>query len=183
MIQTMKQINFFLITIVGILMFALSSCSSSQTFTVQGTPGTIISGPDNKQLAVIEASGMATIKLHRDEGYLHFLQAKTPGSRSAIPFALDYKNRSSKPEDAVNAIGKVGAFLGGAGIVVGTILGAAAGNDKNDKSMKSTGLTLALSGLGAFLIGGGFALGSNVDGINYDYNLEKIQKTNEDLIR
>ena len=176
----MKQINFFLITIVGILMFALSSCSSSQTFTVQGTPGTIISGPDNKQLAVIEASGMATIKLHRDEGYLHFLQAKTPGSRSAIPFALDYKNRSAKPEDAVNAIGKVGAFLGGAGIVVGTILGAAAGNDK---SMKSTGLTLALSGLGAFLIGGGFALGSNVDGINYDYNLEKIQKTNEDLIR
>ena len=47
----------------------------------------------------------------------------------------------------------------------------------------NAGLTLALSGLGAFLIGGGFALGSSVDGINYDYNYMKEQKTNEDLIR
>ena len=59
----MKQ---YLIIILFMGMFAavFSSCSSSQTITVTGIPGTIISNPSNKQLAVIQQSGEAKIKLN-----------------------------------------------------------------------------------------------------------------------
>jgi hypothetical protein len=57
--------HLFIFLFMGLFSATLSSCSSSQTFTVQGIPGTVITNPSNKQLAVIDHSGQAKIKLKR----------------------------------------------------------------------------------------------------------------------
>ena len=68
----MKKHFTFLGFLLGILITTLSSCSTTQTFTVRGVPGTVIS-KDNMQIAVIDPSGQAQITLQRKNGYEHFL--------------------------------------------------------------------------------------------------------------
>lgn len=94
----MKKIGIYLLVAV---VFLTTSCYTNQKFYVQGFPGTVITSMDeNKTLAVIDQSGVAEIKLKRNDGYYAFLQAKAPNSNKAIPFALDYqdKNRSKTYE-------------------------------------------------------------------------------------
>ena len=57
----MKQIRFFFIILAGITILLLSSCTTSQTFIVQGTPGTVIADHQNRQLAVVDQTGQAQV--------------------------------------------------------------------------------------------------------------------------
>ena len=165
----MKQISFFFLILAGITILLLSSCTTSQTFIVQGTPGTVIADHQNRQLAVVDQTGQAQVTIKRD-GYMHYLQSKAPGSSVFVPFGLDYtdKNYSSR-------------FAWGVGLVVaGSVLAleggilAAAVPDEVEVGLICAGVGVGVGGL-SFL-----TLPWLIDG-DYDYN--KIQKTNNDLIK
>lgn len=175
----MKKTNFYLLIVIGIFLVTLSSCSSSQTFIVQGVPGTIIANPQNQQVAVIDNSGKASIKMKRKYGYTHFLQAQAPGSNILVPFALDYKNHSRATSRDLEAYG--GYWIMGMGAIGCLTAGAMALG--GDFAAAGGGAFLG-GGLGAMLIGGLIgADGSSKDGIDYDYDYQKVQVTNSDIIR
>lgn len=93
----MNKHSILLATFLVVLIAFLSSCNTTQTFTVRGVPGTVIS-KGNKQIAVIDQTGQAQVTTNRDDGYEQFYLAKTPNSNLQVPFALDYNdvNRSGK---------------------------------------------------------------------------------------
>ena len=163
----MKQ---YLIIILFMGMFAavFSSCSSSQTITVTGIPGTIISNPSNKQLAVIQQSGEAKIKLKRKEGYYHYLQAQAPGSYLQVPFALDYKNRKA-------TLGWVGLGLGVVGSAAEIVAACSGGSDFVIPLVIGSG-SLAVAGYSMALI-------EEPGDPKRAYKYQKKQITNNDIIR
>lgn len=175
----MNNIKFILFILVTLLSTTLTSCSSSQSFFVQGVPGTIIANPQNQQIAVIDNSGQTKIKMKRKQGYTHYLQALTPGSNILVPFALDYKNHSRATGRDLEAWG--GAFIMALGAGSGMVAGAMAlGGDFSDAG----GGAFLGAGLGGLLVGGiMMGDGMSKDGIDYDYDYKKIQTTNADIIR
>lgn len=177
----MKKTYFYLLIIIGTFLVTLSSCSTSQTFMVQGVPGTVISSPTNQRLAVLDNMGQAQIKTKRKEGYYHYLQAQVPGSNLQVPFALDYNNHSRATGRSAEVLG--GSFLLSAGIFGCVYAGivALAGDFAEVGGGIATG-----AGLGGLLIGGIImADGNSKDnaGINHDYDYQKLQSTNSDILR
>ena len=175
----MKKTNFIIIAILGLMTMFLSSCSSSQTFIVQGVPGTVITNPQNQQIAVLDNSGQTKIKMKRSHGYYHYLQAQAPGSGILVPFALDYRNHSRAAGRDLQTF--AGGLIMGAGALCEIVAAAMAiGGDFEDLG----GGTFLGAGLGGLLVGGivtGNAAGK--DGIDYDYDYKKIQATNSDIVR
>ena len=80
---------FKLLFVVGILA-SLFSCTTSQTITISGTPGTDIYTLDKKKLATIDHTGNTKIKFPSD-GYYGLLLTYNKAHDKFIPFALDYK--------------------------------------------------------------------------------------------
>lgn len=82
--------------IIAICTIAMTSCvKSTQTFTVQGKPGTSITTPKGEHIAMIDGTGQAKIQLKRKQGYYPYMLAKEPNSTKNVPFALDYKDKKS----------------------------------------------------------------------------------------
>lgn len=157
----------------------LSSCSSSQTFIVQGVPGTVITNPQNQQIAVLDNSGQTKIKMKRSQGYYHYLQAQAPGSGFRVPFALDYKNHSRATGRDLQTFAGYTILCAGAAC---ELLAAATALGGDFEEMG--GGTFVGAGLGALLVGGIVAGNAEVkDGIDYDYDYKKIQATNSDIVR
>ena len=177
----MKKSNILLFITLGIFLLTLSSCSSSQTFMVQGEPGTIITNPQNQQIAIIDNSGKVSLKMKRKYGYTHYLQSKAPDSNIFVPFALDYSNHSRAFSRDFEIYG--GSFILGAGALACIVAGAMAlGGDFSEAG----GPTFLGSGLGAMLIGGIICTDGafkDADAIDYDYDYLKKQKTNNDIIK
>ena len=170
----MKQRNIFLTALIVMFALTLTSCSTSQTFTVQGTPGTIITTPQNQQVAVIDNSGTAKVEIKRNMGYLHYLQAQAPGTSVTVPFALDYKNNGSRAisrgaGQGIISVGAIVALGGGLGLLLGGDAAMTPG-----AIMVGGGAALALSGC---------ALGAANDPIKYDYDYEKVQSANNDIVK
>lgn len=170
----MRQISFILLIIASIFALSLSSCSTSQTFTVQGIPGTVITNPKNQHLAVIDNIGKTEIKLKRKDGYIHFLQAQAPGSSLSVPFALDYKDNGKRCLS--RGLGQTLAFMGGVLALSGSLSMLIGGESAMTPGVIMTGAGGALAGLG-------FALGAANLPINYDYDYLKIQTTNSDILK
>ena len=170
----MKRITSIIMIVLGITVVSLSSCSSSQTFTVQGVPGTFITNPQGQQIAVIDNSGQAKVELKRKGGYMHYLQAQTPGSNLQVPFALDYKNNSSR---AVRRGAGQTIMIAGAIVELGGCLALVLGGDA------ATTAGAAMVGGGAAFAGLGFGMGAANTPINYDYDYQKTQKTNNDIFK
>lgn len=90
----MKNKSVLTVILLVATMVLLSSCSSTQKFTVHGTPGTVIA-QQYGQATVIDQSGQATLTMGRTiSDYNHFLLAKAPNSDVWVPFALDYKDHN-----------------------------------------------------------------------------------------
>lgn len=53
----MGRIKYILFGMVTMLAVSFTSCSSTQTFMVQGVPGTVISSPTNQRLGVLDNMG------------------------------------------------------------------------------------------------------------------------------
>lgn len=154
----------------------LSSCKMTQTFTVFGAPGTVIStkgiiNSTQEQLAVIDQTGQAKIALERWGGFDHFLLAQAPGSNVQVPFALDYKNHN---RESWGAIGVTSAGV----LEIGGLITAVVGGVTNNKSISLIGVGIVLASL-PFWATAKFSMRPNL--FNYDYI--KVQSTNNDLIR
>ena len=171
----MKKQSIILVFVVGVLNTVLCSCSSIQTFTVRGVPGTVISKND-MEIAVIDQTGQAQIKTNRESGYQHFYLAKAPNSNIQVPFALDYENHD---RSTVLNLGK-GIGLIGFGAECAGLIMVVASLKSNDKSML---------GIGGVVFGGGFllslpALIHAFPKKELDYNYDYLQQTtNNDLIQ
>lgn len=170
----MKKHFTFLGFLLGILITTLSSCSTTQTFTVRGVPGTVIS-KDNMQIAVIDPSGQAQIMTNRINGYEPFYLAKAPNSNLQVPFALDYKNHNRNAgENVAMGIAFPAEFVG----LLMCIVGGATGNT-----------SLLLAGLVPVSLSVALAIGylsrgaAAKDEMNFQYDYLKIQTTNNDLIK
>lgn len=170
----MKRITSIIMIVLGITVVSLSSCSSSQTFTVQGVPGTFITNPQGQQIAVIDNSGQAKVELKRKGGYMHYLQAQAPGSNLQVPFALDYKNNSGR---AVRRGAGRAIMIAGAVVELGGCLTMISGGDA------ATNSAAAMVFGGCALAGLGFGMGAANTPINYDYDYQKTQKTNNDIFK
>lgn len=73
--------------------FLLSSCTTYQKITINGTPGTEIYTPNMQRLGVIENGGNTIIKISRNS-YYPYLLSHQDNSSTLVPFALDYKRKS-----------------------------------------------------------------------------------------
>lgn len=173
----MKKINIYVLVVLGILLVTFSSCSSSQTFMVQGVPGTVISSPTNQRIAVLDNMGQAQIKTKRKEGYYHYLQAQVPGSNIQVPFALDYKNHSRAAQRGACAFGEYTFLVASIGCSIGSIACLLAGEEGPVVSYLLGGA------LGSIGVGGLFHIGNTSDVINRDYDYLKSQSTNSDILR
>lgn len=83
---------FKLLFVVGMLAF-LFSCTTSQTVTISGTPGTDIYTLGKTKLATIDHTGKTKIKFPSD-GYYGLLLTYNKAHDKFIPFALDYKRHN-----------------------------------------------------------------------------------------
>ena len=84
----MKKIS---ITIIALTVLLFSSCSTREII-IEGTPGTVITKGDGKQLGIIGSNGQTKVKLGYDGGFVPYLLSRHPDNpREAVPFALDFK--------------------------------------------------------------------------------------------
>lgn len=76
-----------------ILVLLLCSCNTTSRFKVTGTPGTIILNESGQEVATIGDDGFVLIEMKRTNltYYNPFMLAYSPETKTAIPFALDYK--------------------------------------------------------------------------------------------
>lgn len=96
--------NYLLKTTAILLIIAILSSCSTQSFVVHGEPGTIIYNSNNEDIAIIDKTGQANITLER-KPYSHYLLAKSPNSDVRVPFALDYKNHNRNLPNSLICVG------------------------------------------------------------------------------
>lgn len=175
--------SFFNIIIFFFISITLFSCASSQTFYVNGTPGTIITTPSNERIAQIDNSGQAKITFKRKLGYLPFLEAQSPYSNIKVPFALDYKNKNRNVPRYILLgsgyslvfVGLVTTLTGGLGHL---LEGASAGDVVYgfESMMLMGGLTTLFgSGLGMW--------GGSMEQLDRNYDYLENQSINNDIIQ
>lgn len=168
----MKKHFIFLTFLLGVFAMALSSCHTTQTFAVHGTPGTVIS-KGQQQLAVIDQSGQSIITLKSADGYAHFLTAQEPGSNIPVPFALDYKNHSRSAEAGFcGVLMIIPPIVGMAGLIAAAVNHKHGGDAKTPALIGCAGMVLWVPAVLAFV---------KSDFPDFDY-LDN-QSTNNDLIR
>lgn len=156
----MKKYHVFILFLLGLVVTLLSSCHT-QTFTVHGQPGTVISY-NGQQLAVIDQSGEAQITAHRtyQGGYQHYYLAQAPGSNVKVPFALDYVDRNRVP-----------LFNASQWLAFPTL------------SLSYFIITPALYGVEGLLVGSDYDSNTQRVLLRQQYDYLKHQSTNNDLIR
>lgn len=171
----MRKHFIFWVFLLGVFAVILSSCNTTQTFTVHGTPGTVIS-KGQQQLAVIDQSGQTTITLKSSDGYYHFLNAQAQGTNIPVPFALDYKDHSRSTEaNLFTSWNLILPLIGASGLITGTVIEAKSGGG-------GSGLTPILIGSAAIVLWVP-SLISMLKSDFPDFDYLNDQFTNNDLIR
>lgn len=158
------------------LALCLMSCSSLQTFSIYGDPGTKIYTHDGKYLAQIDYSGKTDVTFDRKgvygPMYSSLLQAQVPNSNILVPFGLDYKYHD-------HSIAKQWAFwgtmVGGLGLVFGSI--PLFVND----AIAGGAVCAGIGGV-AYLTGLLSAIFSIDDDVKNSFDINKEQQTNNDII-
>lgn len=173
---TMKHLIFKLFLLAGTT-FTMFSCTTSQTMTIEGQPGTEILTPGLKNLGTIGENRKVNIKIPSDD-YYAFLLARSNGSKELVPFALDYRNKKYSGTRAQCAIGMGLGIAGLVPMLTGTIMCCV-----DDES--GVGLAMLCGGLGASGIG--IAIGAPAESrlsqtqYQYQYKYLSHQSTNEDF--
>lgn len=175
--------NKFSFIIIAICAFAMASCvKSTQSFTVQGKPGTSITTPQGEHIAIIDGTGQAQIKLKRKQGYYPFLLAQEANSTKHVPFALDYKDKKRYKAGNLGTSVSLGTAIVGVGLLIaGAAMAASSSSGKG-----ISGSTWALLGAGAG-VGGVSSLSglyfSKLQSMNYQYDYLPTQQTNNDIVQ
>lgn len=170
-----KNIIKFLSLAAAILLF--HSCTTSQTISIAGTPGTEIYTPDKDKIAVIPATGKAKVRIPGDVYYAYFMSHQV-GSNEFVPFALDFNRCNYAGKRAARILSYPAAALGA--IMVG--VGAANTAGEEDGSLR-----------GPFIGGGTIITAAGITGaialhkqlkqtqLRYRYKYLSSQSTNEDF--
>lgn len=162
--------------LLAILCSMITACSTMQSITINGTPGTEIYSPDKKKLATINQSGQANINISSDD-YYAFLLSRQQDSEQYVPFALDYNFKSSAQTEALMYTGMSLGIAGCACMLPATILLAA--------GVEDVGLILFLAGTGAdgLGLGLGMPMDMRLQQTQYQYQYEYISpnSTNQDI--
>lgn len=170
-----KNIIKFLSLAAAILLF--HSCTTSQTISIAGTPGTEIYTPDKDKIAVIPATGKAKVRIPGDVYYAYFMSHQV-GSNEFVPFALDFNRCNYTGKRAARILSYPAAALGV--IMVG--LGAANTVGEEDGSLR-----------GPFIGGGTIITAAGITSaialhkqlkqtqLRYRYKYLSSQSTNEDF--
>ena len=170
-----KNIIIFLSLAAAILLF--HSCTTSQTISIAGTPGTEIYTPDKDKIAVIPATGKAKVRIPGDVYYAYFMSHQV-GSNEFVPFALDFNRCNYTGKRAARILSYPAAALGV--IMVG--LGAANTVGEEDGSLR-----------GPFIGGGTIITAAGITSaialhkqlkqtqLRYRYKYLSSQSTNEDF--
>lgn len=109
-----------LLLVVGILA-SLFSCTTSQTVSISGTPGTDIYTLDKTKLATIDHTGKTKIKFP-SEGYYGLLLTYNEAQDKFIPFALDYKKKNYLGSKIASVFGAGLCIEGGAFTAIGLLI-------------------------------------------------------------
>ena len=136
-------IQIFIIVLFSTILF---SCSTTQTFTVVGQPGTEIYSPSMKNMGVVDNSGKVKIRISSD-AYYAYLLSRDAKSNVLVPFALDYKNKSYTGTSVQKGIGYGIASIGASLALVGGIALAVGGEGIDGGSMLGIGGGSILAGL------------------------------------
>lgn len=142
----MKKIIHIIIIAAAVIM---TSCSAYTKVTVYGSPGTVIKNAANNQaLGTIGVSSSLEIQLARDQFYAYLL-SKAPDSDIYVPFALEYKNNTSRYYAVYGAaVTGAGVAIVGSATMLGGAIAAVVGGPP----------AILLAGLGASAGGVGLAL-------------------------
>ena len=108
-----------LLLVVGILA-SLFSCTTSQTVSISGTPGTDIYTLDKTKLATIDHTGKTKIKFP-SEGYYGLLLTYNEAQDKFVPFALDYKKKNYLGSKIASVFGFELFFIGGLTTAIGLL--------------------------------------------------------------
>lgn len=104
------------------------SCTTTQTISIKGEPGSEIYSPGMSRLGVINETGSVDITLP-SEGYYAYLLSQDKDSKQLIPFALDYKNKNYYGTYFARNLGMGLAATGSALLLTSTIILLAGGED------------------------------------------------------
>lgn len=121
----MKHIKY---TIVILLCMVVFSCTTTQTISIKGEPGSKIYSPDMSRLGVINETGSVDITLP-SEGYYAYLLSQDKDSKQLIPFALDYKNKNYYGTYFARNLGMGLTVTGSTLLLMSTIILLAGGED------------------------------------------------------
>ena len=141
----MKHIKY---TIVILLCMVVFSCTTTQTISIKGEPGSEIYSPDMSRLGVINETGSVDITLP-SEGYYAYLLSQDKDSKQLIPFALDYKNHIHIGDYIMKNAGISMAVIGTTGIIGSLIAGLVIGEEDTTIAGVMGLCSLAATGIGA----------------------------------
>ena len=168
-----KVIKYFIFSFLCILTV---SCSTTEKFTVTGTPGTKIYTPNKQQLATIGDNGHAKVEVTSDAFY-GYLLTHDDKKNEWVPFALETKkNKHTGTHFALYTAYPIAVI--GLGAEIAGIVGASTGAD--DVAAIGCGGGAGLLGIGAVM---GMISHGRLDQVSYQYNFgyQSNQKTNDDI--
>ena len=153
------------------------SCTTSQTITIKGTPGTRIYTPNNNLLGSIDQKGKVKVKLESDN-YYAFLLSQKQGSEELVPFALDFKNSNYSLER-----GLYGLFatidIVGCGAMIGGLIPLLSDSESKAGANLVAGGGAAVLAASAYLLPAQSRLGQLQQAYRFKYL--SYQTTNENL--
>lgn len=176
--KKMKTVISIIIIFAGCV---LAGCTTSEKFTVTGTPGTMVYSPKREHIGSIGSNGKLSVKVPSD-AYYGYLYTHDQTSDLWIPFALDVKTKRHTGTKAAMFGGMTLTGIGVVPLLTGTIMAISAGDDE-DLSRQGglfagVGAALAFGGAGI-----GYAASERLGQLSYQYNFgyKKSQSTNQDM--
>ena len=166
------------ISIILILALLFTSCSTTETISIKGTPGTKILYPNMNPIGTIDNTGNLDVTLTSDAYYAYLLSQSDKLDSEPIPFALDFHKKSRAGKRRLRNFLMTWTSIGTA-MAVGGLIGAACGAGEAGGGVAAAGALLFM----APGIGVGAPLDSKLSQTTWKYQFQynDNQTTNENL--
>lgn len=160
----------------------ITSCSTTEKFSVHVPAGTKIYTPDNTVTPIGIATNSDKVDVNiTSDMYCGYILAQSAGSDRKIPIGLDYKIKRHTGTKVAATTGFM-IFSMGVGATLTGVTGLAMAESDGDSDMSSSMGKIAAAGGAALLAGGGIYGSANecLQQTSYDYNFgyEKTQRVN-----
>jgi len=154
----------------------LSSCSTTEKFSIYAKPGTEIYSPGASAPAVVPASGELKMEVPSD-GYYGYMLSRAPGEKTIVPFGLDCRHSSHSGTKFARAAGYV-LTIAGLGALLGGGIGVLGADSNEDEESSTVFADVAAIGGASVLIGCaiGMPADSRLKQTSYKYNFAYNRK-------